>query len=385
MTGPFAAAYGRRALSLISIACVGCGELVGQTLVARGGGGGSANTTGGAATSGGVTASGGAPMGGSSGTAQSGGSAGASGADSAPPCPKPALVGFASTSPGTTGGGAGKTVRATSAAELAAYVSADEPLVIELAGRFALSEPLRPKPNKTIIGVAPTAGLTGAGFYVKNSENIVIRNLTISELAAGDRDAIGLDGSHHVWIDHCDLSTSREAARGTYDGLLDITHGSDFITVSWNRLHDHDSVSVIGHSDTNASEDSGHLRVTLHHNYFRNVASDTPRVRFGRAHLFNNYFEDVSQNAAISQMGADVVLERNYFLRVQAPLVTHFTGPQDGNATSLEDLFDQSGDVLIDAPSTWDPSQSYAYRDGWDSAASVPAIVARCAGVGRIE
>lgn len=24
-----------------------------------------------------------------------------------------------------------------------------------------------------------------------------------------------------------------------YDGLLDITHGSDLVTVSWNKFHDH--------------------------------------------------------------------------------------------------------------------------------------------------
>lgn len=284
---------------------------------------------------------------------------------------------------GTTGGGAIKPVRANTADELKAYVIADEPMVIEIATTIALTEQLRPTPNKTIVGVGSSGVLTGAGFYIKNSENIVVQNLTITKLTPGDNDAIGIDNSRYVWIDHCDLSTTLDEPLGTYDGLVDITHASDFVTVSWSRLHDHIGVSVIGHSDTNADEDTGHLRVTMHHNYFQNVISATPRARFGKVHLFNNYFENVGDTAVLSQMGADVVLERNYFLEVPAPLVTHFTGPEDGNAISLDDSFDQSGTPMITRVSTWDPSAAYVYRDNWDSADLVPTIVAHCAGVGK--
>jgi pectate lyase len=38
-----------------------------------------------------------------------------------------------------------------------------------------------------------------------------------------------------------------------YDGLLDITHAGDFLSVSWNHLHDHFKVTLVGHSDNNGS------------------------------------------------------------------------------------------------------------------------------------
>jgi len=31
--------------------------------------------------------------------------------------------------------------------------------------------------------------------------------------------------------------------------------------------------------------------VTFHHNRFSNVTERAPRVRFGRVHVFNNYYE----------------------------------------------------------------------------------------------
>lgn len=40
----------------------------------------------------------------------------------------------------------------------------------------------------------------------------------------------------------------------SYDGLLDITHASNLVTVSWNKFHDHWKGSLVGHSDNNAGE-----------------------------------------------------------------------------------------------------------------------------------
>ncbi|GIE98730.1 pectate lyase family protein [Paractinoplanes rishiriensis] len=76
------------------------------------------------------------------------------------------------------------------------------------------------------------------------------------------------NGSTNVWIDHNDFSNGG-------DGLLDITHGSDFITVSWNRFHNHDKTLLLGHADDNSAEDNGHLRVTYVHNYFDGTTSGT--------------------------------------------------------------------------------------------------------------
>lgn len=47
---------------------------------------------------------------------------------------------------------------------------------------------------------------------------------------------------------------------------------------------------LLGHSDDNAEQDTGHLRVTYHHNFFDGSDTRHPRVRFGNpVHVFNAY------------------------------------------------------------------------------------------------
>ena len=73
-------------------------------------------------------------------------------------------------------------------------------------------------------------------------------------LLIGVLDLIFGQQSSRVWVDHVDLSSDLDHDKdyvsamvpGTvfgshfsqYDGLLDITHGSTFVTVSWSYLHD---------------------------------------------------------------------------------------------------------------------------------------------------
>ncbi len=115
-------------------------------------------------------------------------------------------------------------------------------------------------------------------------------------------------GATHVWVDHCTFGDGDNPDSNqplyfgrlfqVHDGELDITNASDLVTVSWNRLADHDKVMLIGSSDS-AAADVGKLRVTLHHNMFVNVIERTPRVRFGQVHLFNNYFAGIDPGQAV--------------------------------------------------------------------------------------
>ena len=105
-----------------------------------------------------------------------------------------------------------------------------------------------------------------------------------------------------------------------HDGLVDVTHASDHVTVSWNVFATHDKTLLIGNSDS-ATADRGHLRVTLHHNLFDNTGQRTPRVRFGRVHVYNNVYRahvaDNGDSAFRSAWGAGVesqlYAENNYF------------------------------------------------------------------------
>jgi len=101
-----------------------------------------------------------------------------------------------------------------------------------------------------------------------------------------------------------------------HDGHVDITNASNYVTVSWNRLRDHDKVMLIGSSDS-AAADRGKLKVTLHHNLFENVGQRAPRVRFGQVHVYNNYYRNDGFAGYVYSWGvgveSQIYAENNFF------------------------------------------------------------------------
>jgi pectate lyase len=160
---------------------------------------------------------------------------------------------------------------------------------------------------------------------VRQSKNVIIRNLRISKVEASNGDAITIQGSTNVWIDHCDLSSDRDHGKDFYDGLLDVVHGSDFVTVSNTHFHDHFKASLVGHSDKNAGEDTGHLRITYANNWWTNINSRAPSIRFGTAHVFNSFFENVAMGIN-TRDGAQVLVQANLFKNSSKPLYSTDAG-----------------------------------------------------------
>src|SRR5262249_9676332 len=142
--------------------------------------------------------------------------------------------------------------------------------------------------NKTIVG-ASGAKITG-DLQIFDASNVIIRNVTFQNTAGdGDGDCITMQRSHNYFITHCSFLQSPY-------GSLDQTHACDYGTISWCKWTypsdtGHNFVNLIGHSDSNASEDTGHLRITMHHNWYGNLCVERmPRVRFGKVHVYNNYY-----------------------------------------------------------------------------------------------
>jgi pectate lyase len=158
--------------------------------------------------------------------------------------------------------------------------------------------------------------------------NVIVRNLYVlgNDCRDGEMgvcedgtDAVGIEGSHHVWIDHVDVSDGS-------DGNLDISDASDYVTISWskfsysNTTRIHRYSNLIGSSDSRVA-DRGKLRVTWHHCWWAdNVQERMPRSRFGDVHVFNSYYS-ARRNSYCIRAGVEtrILAEHNYFDHVSDP------------------------------------------------------------------
>ncbi|GAA2689679.1 pectate lyase family protein [Actinoplanes palleronii] len=282
-------------------------------------------------------------------------------------------VGFASLNGGTSGGSSSTVVTVTTAAALKTALSSSTSQTVRVSGLITISGMYSVASNKTVIGVGSASGVTGGGFNLSGVKNIIIRNLVFKNAAD---DSINVQSSTtNVWIDHNDLSNG-------YDGLIDIKRGSDFITVSWNHLHDHDKSMLLGHSDDNSAEDLGHLRVTYVHNWFDGTNQRHPRVRFANpVHVLNNYYSNVGSYGVASTENAGVFVERNYFENVANPTITQTGDSDSGNLKVLNNYKVNSGtEVVRNGASV--AAIPYSYTPEANS--TVKATVTAGAGTGKI-
>jgi pectate lyase len=317
-------------------------------------------------------------------------------------CPPTTMLGFAAVAgngadggvaEATTGGNNGLAVQVSDVAGLTAELQrpADQPRIIVLTGMLTLTAPIKVTldrdvrgGNKTLMGVGASSGLTGAGLDLSYTDNIIIRNIKIAKASADEGDAITLLNAHHVWIDHCDLSSDRNDTTSGYDGLIDITHGSSYLTISWTVFHDHRDTSRVGHTaDPTAQAEDSALRVTYHHNMFSRVNSG-PRVRWGIAHVANNLFRDVTTFGVVSESAAYVKVEYNKFDNdVKMPIATTYQDDVSGTMEQKGDIFPPNFAIDIMRPTIMPDPLPYSYTP--DSADGASALVSGCAGTGKPE
>jgi pectate lyase len=151
--------------------------------------------------------------------------------------------------------------------------------------------------------------------------------------------------------------------------------------VSWNHVFSHDKSFLLGHSDDNASQDTGHLRVTYHHNYFDGTTQRHPRVRFGNpVHVYNNYYKNNSGYGVASTEGAGVLVEGNYFEGVSDP---YHLGEADSGPGTLVARNNQM--VSSGAGQTGGSVASIPYSYNLEAAASINSIVSSGAGAGKVS
>jgi len=233
----------------------------------------------------------------------------------------------------TTGGGSASATTVSSASAFSSAVSGSSAAVIHVSGSFSGS--FKIGSNKTIVGLSGakiTGNLTFDGTSNDILQNLAVVGLNCSDVASnGDcqdgADAITVvNSAHHIWIDHLDVADGS-------DGNLDITEGSDCVTVSWTKFHYsanrvsgytgevHHFSNLVGGSDSKTS-DAGHLRVTWHHNWWADhVVERMPRIRFGDVHVFNNLYTSSGNNYCIGVgVSANILDENNAFIGVSDPI-----------------------------------------------------------------
>lgn len=283
------------------------------------------------------------------------------------------LVGFAA---GTTGGGSGAGTTVSTCAQLTAAAKTGG--VIKVKGTLQGCGIVVIPSDTSVLGVGKDAGLTDGGFRIKKSNNIIIRNLKLYRAPEGS-DLIDIEESTKIWIDHNDFSSVGVTGdKDKYDGLLDAKRGSDMLTFSWNKFHDHWKASLIGHSDSNGSQDKGKLRVTYHHNEFKNANSRLPSIRFGTAHIYSSCYNG-GISGVNSRMGAQVLVESSSFTNTAKAIITNLDSKEPGFATEKNNSFSNSP-IQITQKGSFTPSYQYTV----DPASAVCGIVAKSAGVGVV-
>uniref|UniRef100_UPI00098B036B pectate lyase family protein n=2 Tax=Bacillus sonorensis TaxID=119858 RepID=UPI00098B036B len=271
--------------------------------------------------------------------------------------------------------------------------------------------------NTTII---VDAKIIGGGLYIKGVENIIVRNIEFENAydffpgwdptdgSSGnwnsEFDNLLIESSKHIWIDHCSFNDGNKPDEETetyfgrefqhHDGLLDIKKQSDFITVSYNVFAGHSKNTIVGSSDSYKA-DNGHLRVTFHHNMYENIKERAPRVRYGKVHIYNNYFKSTKNYNYSWGVGysSKIYAEDNYFEMPEGTkpqkLMKVFKGDElyeqdtllNDQKISVVSAYNEANDASIKTTVGWTPE----LYEKIDDAADVPEIVQAQAGVGKLQ
>ncbi|MET9447383.1 pectate lyase family protein [Streptomyces cinerochromogenes] len=278
--------------------------------------------------------------------------------------------------------------------------------------------------NTTVVGVPGTnAGITGGMLQIQNVDNVIVRNLAFSatedcfpqwDPTDGDDgnwnsnyDSVTLRGATHVWADHNTFTDAPHFDKANpkyfgreyqiHDGALDITKGSDLVTVERNQFTDHDKTMLIGSSDTDST---GKLRVSIHHNVWKGIVQRAPLTRIGQVHIYNNLYDTTTLDGYAplysinSRAKAQVVAQANYWKvpsggKVAKLLSGDGTGSVagsgnlvNGTVTDLVAAYNAANSKKIKTTVNWTPALTAGLET---SAKNLPAELANTTGAGVLK
>jgi uncharacterized repeat protein (TIGR02543 family) len=251
---------------------------------------------------------------------------------------------------------------------------------------------------------------------MKTGENKIVAMRDGVQTEVGDPDCIGIqadatsaskDSGSHIWIDHCEFFNGNATNVDRYDGLVDIKNNVQWITLSYNRFHDHYKACLFGKGDS----DNYDRTVTMHHNVFENiVGSRLPLQRYGHLHYVNNYMLNASDGYDL-RTGSIGYIESCYFKDSKAPVRLRGEGTTNIRTDSKDYsiVYDNCPRIInnnpnftylnqskVDEEYTWTPgganSNSWVPTQTWsdyqvnniDPVMSVPEVCEQYSGAGKI-
>ncbi len=158
------------------------------------------------------------------------------------------------------------------------------------------------------------------GLDIVRSSNVEIRNLGFKKFY---EDAVSVQSNNtNIWVHNCDFFYGQNGGgdKKKGDGASDIKD-SQWCTLSYNHYWDSGKASLLGNGANDTID-----YITYHHNFFDHSDSRHPRVRLGRVHVYNNYYEGVAKYGIGSVRGASVFAEGNYYHNTKRPMLISMQG-----------------------------------------------------------
>ncbi|MCS4306630.1 pectate lyase [Rheinheimera pacifica] len=323
------------------------------------------------------------------------------------------VYGYAAENGGTTGGSGENKVEVTvcTGEEMISAIKnkdPNRPLTIWVNGTITLQNTndsridIKDVSDISIIGLGTQGEMAGIGFNIVRAENIIIRNLRIHHVRANmgaPGDGISMEGPvRNIWIDHNEIYNSltvddpaltEDQVKDYYDGLVDAKGDAQFITISFNKFHNSWKTSLVGSSDS----DNFDRTLTYHHNHWYNVNSRLPLFRFGKGHIYNNFYDGALESGINSRMGAVIRIEHNHFADMKNPVMSLYS-QEIGYWQLIDNIFENitwqesPNDGVIageNAASTGELNVPYDYSGNLIPVHNVKATVLSYAGVGVID
>lgn len=176
--------------------------------------------------------------------------------------------------------------------------------------------------DKSLIGVGSSAVIRGKGLrLIGGIKNVIIQNIHFTELNPSliwGGDAITLQGSDIVWIDHCKFSLiGRQMIVTGFQtaGHVSITMNEFDGKTSWSSSCDGRHYwTILGYG-------VGDM-VTLYGNYIHDTSGRSPKLEgYSVWHAVNNYWDSNSGHAFDVSTNANALVEGNVMNNVKLPVM----------------------------------------------------------------